>query len=128
MLFKIQHGIIDISPDFIQPNDHRTRGSQRLRQLQATNEAYRNSFYPLTISDWNRLPIHVTDLQTLQGFRVALASRYHDLPNRTGTKRTFVDTETDSLDTETDRNGPKRTFVNTETDSVGTESYFGVLK
>ena len=33
MLFKIQHGIIDISPDFIQPNDHRTRGSQRLRQL-----------------------------------------------------------------------------------------------
>ena len=84
--------------------------------------------------------------------------RYHDLPKRTGTdfrgyrnglseyrnrlwepkrtgtdrngpKRTFVDTETDSLSTETDslgtetdRNGPKRTFVNTETDSVGTES------
>ena len=76
MLFKIQHGIIDISPDFIQPNDHRTRGSQRLRQLQATNEAYRNSFYPRTISDWNRLSTHVTDLQTLLGFRVALASLY----------------------------------------------------
>ena len=79
MLFKIQHGIIDISPDFIQPNDHRTRGSQRLRQLQATNEAYMNSFYPRTISDWNRLPTHVTDLQTLQGFRVALASLYSPL-------------------------------------------------
>ena len=79
MLFKIQHGIIDISPYFIQPNDHRTRGSQRLRQLQATNEAYRNSFYPRTISDWNRLPTHVTDLQTLQGFRVALASLYPPL-------------------------------------------------
>ena len=63
MLFKIQHGIIDISPDFTQPNDHRTRGSQRLRQLQATNEAYRNSFYPRTISDWNRLP---SDLFTLE--------------------------------------------------------------
>ena len=79
MLFKIQHGIIDISPEFIQPNDHRTRGSQRLRQLQATNEAYRNSFYPRTISDWNRLPNHVTNLQTLQGFRVALASLYPPL-------------------------------------------------
>ena len=67
MLFKIQHGIIDIIPDFIQTNDHRTRGSQRLRQLQATNEAYRSSFYPRTISDWNRLPTHVTDLQTIQG-------------------------------------------------------------
>ena len=79
MLFKIQHGIIDISPDFIQPNDHRTRGSQRLRQLQATNEAYRNSFYLRTISDWKRLPTHVTDLQTLQGFRVALPSLYPPL-------------------------------------------------
>ena len=77
--------------------------------------------------------------------------------DRNGPKRTFVDTETDSLSIETDplgtetdrngpertetdfrgyrnglseyrnglfgyRNGPKRTFVNTETDSVGTES------
>ena len=53
-LFKIQHGIIDISPDFVQPNDHRTRGSKRLRQLQATNDSYKNSFCPRTISDWNR--------------------------------------------------------------------------
>ena len=34
--------------------------------------------------------------------------RYHDLPKRT----------------ETDRNGPKRTFVDTETDSLGTETDF----
>ena len=53
-LFKIQHGSIDISPDCVQPNDHRTRGSQRLRQLQATNDAYKNSFCPRTISDWKR--------------------------------------------------------------------------
>ena len=78
-LFKIQHGIIDISPDFIQPNDHHTRGSQCLRQQQATNKANKNSFYPRTISDWNQLPTHVTDLQTLQGFRVALASLYPPL-------------------------------------------------
>ncbi|MCG8078457.1 MAG: reverse transcriptase family protein, partial [Candidatus Thiodiazotropha taylori] len=74
MLFKIQHGIVDISPDFVQPNDQRTRGSQRLRQLQATNDTYKYSFYPRTISDWNRLPTTVTDHQTLQGFRDSLAN------------------------------------------------------
>ena len=49
--------------------------------------------------------------------------------DRNGPKRTFVDTETDSLSTETDslctetdRNGPKRTFVDTETDSLSTET------
>ena len=38
MLFKIEHGIVDVSPDFVLPNDQRTRGSQRLRQQQATND------------------------------------------------------------------------------------------
>ena len=46
MLFKIQHGIIDISPDLVQLNDHRTRGSKHLRHLPATNDAYKFSFYP----------------------------------------------------------------------------------
>ena len=50
--------------------------------------------------------------------------------DRNGPKRTFVDTETDSLSTETDslgtetdRNGRKRTFVDTETDSLCTETF-----
>ena len=71
-LFKIQHGIIDISHDFILPNDHRTTGSQRLRMLQATNGAY-------ILSDWNLLPTRGTNLQTLHGFRVALAGLYPTL-------------------------------------------------
>lgn len=74
MLFKIQHGIVDVTPDFVQLNDQRSRGSQRLRQLQATNDVYKYSFYPRTISDWNRLPTSVTDQQTLQGFREDLAN------------------------------------------------------
>ena len=47
MVFKIQHGIIDISPEFIQPGDSRTRGSQRIQQLQANKDVYRYSFYRL---------------------------------------------------------------------------------
>ena len=79
-----------------------------------------------------------------KGHKNMQPERYHDLPKRTGTdrngpertetdrngpKRTFVDTETDSLNTETDslgtetdRNGPKRTFVHTETDCLSTET------
>ena len=79
MLFKIQHGIIDNSPDFVQLNDQRTRGSKRLRQLPATNDAYKFSFYPLTISYWNRLPTHITDLQSPQVFRDALANHHPTL-------------------------------------------------
>ena len=61
MLFRIQNGLVDV---YIQPNDTRMRGSQRLRQLQATKDVYKYSFYPRTINDWNRLPTSVTDVQT----------------------------------------------------------------
>ena len=39
VLFKIQHGTIFISSDFVQRNDQFTRRSKRLRQLEATNNA-----------------------------------------------------------------------------------------
>ena len=53
MLFKIQHKLVDINSEFVQPGDNRTRGSQHLRQLEANKDVYRYSFYPRTISDWN---------------------------------------------------------------------------
>ena len=61
MLYKIQH-----------ESRFCTKGSKRLRQLPATNDAYKFSFYPRATSDWNRLPTHITDLQSTQGFRDAL--------------------------------------------------------
>ena len=61
-------GHLIIQP-YIQLNDTGKRVSQRLRQLQASNDVYKYSFYPRTISDWNRLPTTVTDVQTLQEFR-----------------------------------------------------------
>ena len=65
MLFKIQNGLVDISPEFVQRVDSRTRGSQRIQQLEANKDVYRYSFYPRTISDWNRLHILVTNSQTI---------------------------------------------------------------
>ena len=34
--------------------------------------AYKNSFFPKTIQDWDRLPAQVTDFQTIEEFRVGL--------------------------------------------------------
>ena len=60
MLFRVQHGLVDVTTDYIQLNDTRTRGSQRLRQLNATKDVYKYSFYPRTICDWIQLPTTVT--------------------------------------------------------------------
>ena len=50
------------------------RCSQGLWQLQGTKNIFKFSFYPRTISDWNRLPTTVTHVQTLQEFREGLSS------------------------------------------------------
>ena len=67
MLFRIQQGLVDMNTDVIQH-------SQRLRQLPASKDVFKYSFYPCTISDWNRLPTSVTNIQTLQGFREGIAN------------------------------------------------------
>ena len=46
VIFKIHHRQIDISPEIVQPGDSFTRGSQRIRQLEANKDVYRYSFYP----------------------------------------------------------------------------------
>ena len=61
-LFKIQHRLVDMDTGAIlRPNDRHTRGQQRLYQPTATVNAYKNSFFPKTIRDWNQLPAQVTD-------------------------------------------------------------------
>ena len=72
MLFRIKHGLVDMNTDVIQR--YRTRGLQCLRQLQASKDVYKYSFYPRTIYHWYRLPTSVTDIQTLQGFKKGIAS------------------------------------------------------
>ena len=71
MPFRVQHGLVDVTTDYIQLNDTCTRGSQRLHQLNATKDVYKYSFYSRTICDWNQLPPTV---QTLQEFRGGLSS------------------------------------------------------
>ena len=58
--------------DILRPNDRRIRGKQRLYQPIATVNKYKNSLFPKTIRDWNRLPAQVTDSQTIEDFMVGL--------------------------------------------------------
>ena len=73
MLFKIQHGLVDMVPgDVLRCSDRRTRGAHRLYQPAASQNVYKFSFYPRTISQWNSLPTIVTDSVNVEAFKVAL--------------------------------------------------------
>ena len=64
-LYKIQHGAIDMDTGYVlRFNDRFTRGQQRLYHPTTKVTVYKNSFFPRTIQDWNRLPAAVTDSQT----------------------------------------------------------------
>ena len=57
MLYRIQHGLVDIHPDsYLQQSDRRTRGEHRLFEERIGSETYSYSFFPRTIRDWNMLP------------------------------------------------------------------------
>ena len=64
-LFKIQHGLVELDTDVVYPGDKRTRGQHRLYQPAAKLSIYKNSFFPRTMREWNRLPTSVTDTTTI---------------------------------------------------------------
>ena len=72
-LYKIWHGLVDMDTgDVLRLNDRRIRGQQRLYQPTANVKVYKDSFFPRTIQDWNRLPAVVTDSPTIEEFRAGL--------------------------------------------------------
>ena len=76
-LYKIQHRLVELDTDVVRPGDKRTRGQHRLYQPAAKLSIYKNSFFPRTIRQWNRLSTSVTDATNLDEFRVGLG---HALP------------------------------------------------
>ena len=77
MLFKILHNLVEISEatQLVQPGDRRTRGSQRLFQPYTKVAVYKNSFFPRSIHDWNKLPTDTTDITDIEAFKAALHSK-----------------------------------------------------
>ena len=73
MLYKIKHNLVDITPDPPLRNARTSRGNpEQFSQLYVQKNVYQNSFFPATIVLWNRLPQHVVEQPTLEGFQSAL--------------------------------------------------------
>ena len=72
-MYKFWHGLVDKDTgDVIRLNDRLTRGQQKLYQLTSNGKVYKDSRFPRTIQDWNRLPAVVTDSPTIEDFRAGL--------------------------------------------------------
>ena len=96
-----------------------SHGSEKVGKKVEYTHCFRNNFYLLGLKN-QKISFSYYFLNLFHSVYCLVVHYigYHDLPERTetdrnGPKRTFVDTETDFLGTETDfsgyRNGPRRT-------------------
>ena len=72
MLFKIVHGLVEVPHQHLVAGDRRTRGTNKFREIAASKEAYRQSFYPRTVRQWNKLPPDITAASSVEGFKAML--------------------------------------------------------
>ena len=69
MLYKIQNGLVDLNPsNFYKQSDNRTRG-KKMFQERTSNPVFTNSFFPRTLSQWNKLPSSLTEAKSLLSFK-----------------------------------------------------------
>ena len=76
MMYKVMHGLVCIpeSSYIVQTSDSRTRGANKLIQHHTKITTYKQSFFPRTIQEWNRLPIAVANATELEEFKASLLS------------------------------------------------------
>ena len=73
-LYRATHNLIDIDNDQLEPAHSRTRGHHHKFLKPSTHiKCYQDSFFPSTITMWNRLPQEIVDSPSLQSFKAALA-------------------------------------------------------
>ena len=81
MLYKINHGLVDVNTNCLKRSDCRTRGQQRFFQERISCEAYANSFFPRTIGNWNQLPSSISSSVSINEFRAGLSTRLAPAPS-----------------------------------------------
>ena len=73
MLYKITNNQIDINKhEYLDhANTYRTRNTHnhKYHTLSASSDAYKHSFFPKTIIDWNSLPEHIVNANTPDTFK-----------------------------------------------------------
>ena len=77
MFYKIVNGLVDIPSDqYLTPMSSRTRSTnnRKFRLPSTSTSYYRNSFFPRTVSTWNKLPSTTADAPDLVSFKQGLSS------------------------------------------------------
>jgi hypothetical protein len=76
MMYKVMHGLVCIpeSSNMVQTSDSRTSDAIRLIQHYTNIAAYKQSFFPRNIQEWNRLPTAVTNATKLEELQASLLS------------------------------------------------------
>ncbi len=74
MLFKIIHGLVDITADDYLTPAHSTRSTRsghtrNLLQIPVSTDLYKNSFFPRTVRTWNQLPAVIAETPDLVHFK-----------------------------------------------------------
>ena len=70
MLYKISHGLVAVPPTRLIKPSRSTRGHSRKYQVISTTlDRVKNSFYPRTIPQWNRLSNDTVNAQSLELFK-----------------------------------------------------------
>jgi ribonuclease P/MRP protein subunit RPP40 len=77
MLYKIVNNKVAIPlPEYIQLRGRVTRSQhkQKFTRLSTSSDAYRNSFFPRTLKDWDELPNDVIELPSIGQFKGAIGA------------------------------------------------------
>ena len=78
MMYKISHNLVDFNTDmYLKPHPElRTCGSHALKYQipMATKDVYKYSYFPRTVSEWNKLPSEVVFSNSSEQFQTKLTS------------------------------------------------------
>ena len=84
MFYKIQYGLVAITMPYFEDPTRITRHSYNIplgfRQVFASTDYYRCSFYPMTIVLWNRLPAKTVLLTDLDSFKNEVSKISNEMP------------------------------------------------
>ena len=75
LFYKVVFGLLAVpTEDTLIRADSRTRASHshKFRTIRAKTEAYRQSFFPRTIPDWNQLPPSIVEAPSIDSFKARL--------------------------------------------------------
>ena len=90
LMYKISNNHIDINKhEYLQEaNIRSTRNShtQKYQTYHSNTDSYKHSYFPQSIRDWNRLPQHIIDSQTINTFH----NRVHEHLTRQHNTRTHT--------------------------------------